>query len=260
LHLPACNRSERTGPLFSINMKFLAAIILISLAFAAADDICATGKNQSPINIQRNATHCVKEGEDWARKYTVHRYYMPNIWRAVTYTAGPAANTFKAHFGAIKVGGSCASCEGTMYRAIGFSFKTPAEHLVHGKQYPLEVQILHQREDKTEDYVVNSVFFYQQPDGGFPNSFIAAASPSNKNTDTLIDLSALREAFHGEYFHYKGSQTSPPCAENVHWNIYRTPLGITADQLTGIKAGLQANARAVQPQGDRKVTWVRRLN
>lgn len=36
-----------------------------------------------------------------------------------------------------------------------------------------------------------------------------------------------------EYYHYKGSLTTPPCHPSVLWTVFRNPVQISQEQVTG---------------------------
>ena len=55
------------------------------------------------------------------------------------------------------------------------------------------------------------------------------------------------------YFAYLGSLTTPPCTEDVKWQVMRMPIEISYAQLAAFKKLYKMNARPVQPLHGRRV-------
>jgi carbonic anhydrase len=55
------------------------------------------------------------------------------------------------------------------------------------------------------------------------------------------------------YFAYTGSLTTPPCTEDVKWQVMRTPIEVSYAQLAAFKKLYKMNARPVQPLNGRRV-------
>ena len=55
------------------------------------------------------------------------------------------------------------------------------------------------------------------------------------------------------YFRFMGSLTTPPCSEDVLWNVLATPVELSAQQLAAFRTLFEMNARPVQPLNGRKV-------
>jgi carbonic anhydrase len=56
-----------------------------------------------------------------------------------------------------------------------------------------------------------------------------------------------------QYYHYNGSLTIPPCSEGVAWFVMKTPIEVSAEQVSQFTAVMHQNARPVQPLHDRVV-------
>lgn len=57
----------------------LALVVVAASAYQASDftGICTTGKQQSPINIEREKTHCVRAGTFEGVKHKIDFFYLP---------------------------------------------------------------------------------------------------------------------------------------------------------------------------------------
>ncbi len=53
-----------------------------------------------------------------------------------------------------------------------------------------------------------------------------------------------------------GSLTTPPCSEDVRWQVLKTPVTLSAAQLAAFRKLYKMNARPVQPLNGRKVQLV----
>jgi carbonic anhydrase len=60
-----------------------------------------------------------------------------------------------------------------------------------------------------------------------------------------------------DYFHYLGSETTPPCAEGVSWYVLQTPVEVSSAQIDKISRAVGFNARPLQKRNDRQVTMNR---
>jgi carbonic anhydrase len=52
---------------------------------------------------------------------------------------------------------------------------------------------------------------------------------------------------------FEGSLTTPPCSEDVHWIVMKTPMTISSRQLDAHKKLYPMNARPTQPLNGRTV-------
>ena len=149
------------------------------------------------------------------------------------------------------------------YQLRQFHFHDPSEHHIQGKEFPLEMHLVH--EDQAGQLLVVALLFTQ----GTPNDDVAdilalrtrlqhsQAIQNMKNDSTALSNSALNlqhllpATLH--HFSYQGSLTTPPCTEGVQWIILRTPLQLSGAQLETLKTMYGVNARPIQPLNDREI-------
>jgi len=245
----------------------LALVVVVASAYSASDytGTCVTGKKQSPINIEREKTQCVRAGTADGVKHKTDFFY----WKRDGLEASNNGHTIKirSHVGFVTLGG-CSPCDGQRYNLKQIHFHAPSEHQIDGKSYALEAHLVHQKEGATglNDLLFVAVFFYEQLPGGFPNGFLSQldfahlpAAQGGKNKLGIVDVAgALSESLKGEYYTYSGSLTTPTCDETVKWVVMKTPLGAPKEQLDAFRKLYPSNARAVQDTNGRHVTWYRK--
>ncbi|NXK65780.1 CAH4 anhydrase, partial [Sylvietta virens] len=154
-----------------------------------------------------------------------------------------------------------------------------SEHSIDGEKYPMELHIVHIRED-----VADVTEAKKTPDGLAVLAFFIKADEENKNYATLLNelenirykgqsaqvdalpLSSLLppEEDLGRYYRYEGSLTSPDCYEGVTWTIFEKPVELSLPQLSQFAAlhfdgknstPMMENFRPAQPLNGRKVLW-----
>lgn len=94
-----------------------------------------------------------------------------------------------------------------------------------------------------------------------------AGQPDNfdVNIGSLSLRSLLPTPGAADHLHYKGSLTTPPCTENVFWNVFLDPINISEEQLNTIR-GLRGennqllsdNYRPPMPSNGRPIYLYRR--
>jgi carbonic anhydrase len=144
--------------------------------------------------------------------------------------------------------------EGHTFVLKQFHFHTPSEHLLDGVTYPMELHLVHVREDAPTEYLVISALFKQGRSNPLLDSFIDQIPRTAGHTSPagIIDLSWLHEQVPG-YFQYRGSLTTPPYTETVRWFISRRIYEASPEQIDLIHELEGDNARHVQVFGERQV-------
>jgi carbonic anhydrase len=128
--------------------------------------------------------------------------------------------------------GSTVNIDGTDYELKQFHFHTPSENNINGTSYPLEAHFVHAT--KEGKLAVVAVMFKE----GQSNPIIEKVwntFPLEENKSVSIDLSS--SDIHSimpsdkDYYQFMGSLTTPPCSENVKWNVYKTEMTISKEQV-----------------------------
>ncbi|XP_059722130.1 carbonic anhydrase 4 [Haemorhous mexicanus] len=177
------------------------------------------------------------------------------------------------------------------YKAVEFHFhwgvlseqqivSPGSEHSIDGEKYPMELHIVHIREDASDMTEAKKT-----PDGlAVLAFFVKVDKEENKNYATLLSelknirykgqsakvdplpLSSLLppEEDLERYFRYQGSLTTPDCYQGVIWTIFETPVQLSLLQLSQFAAlhfdgknstPMLENFRPAQPLNGREVLW-----
>ncbi len=216
--------------------------------------LCATGKTQSPINIQN-----AQPG-----KSTLSLQYDPEALiievdgptdlfihgkETITNTGHGVQLNFDAQ--------ESMTFANKKYHLVQFHFHTPAENILDNKTYPMEIHFVHQNDDG--DLAVIGVFVTK----GTANPAIAEIIKNIPNTEKIpvtikgerinpIDLMPQDK----NYYQFAGSLTTPPCTEGLDWLMMKGTISASADQIAKLKAASHgANARPIQPLNKRKIVY-----
>ncbi|KAL6463821.1 hypothetical protein MHYP_G00282120 [Metynnis hypsauchen] len=140
------------------------------------------------------------------------------------------------------------------YRAVQFHFHwgenggPGSEHTIDGEQYPMELHIVHMRQEysslqdalKDPSGVAVLGFFYEESRSsnrkydGFIEALNNVEHTNDNTTIRSISLSnlILSEGNMTKYYRYNGSLTTPHCTEAVVWTVFENPIPLSKDQLS----------------------------
>ena len=160
--------------------------------------------------------------------------------------------------------GSTAMAGGKTYSSKQFHFHTPSEHMIDGITYPMEMHIVNVLKDsgekKNPQYLVIGFLFKMGRENTFIKEFLNAI-PREEGKDTLPSGSVRFEDLfltfpkkeEAGYYSYKGSLTTPPYSESVHWIVKKYVLEASPEQISTIEKMEGDNARHVHALYARKV-------
>lgn len=169
--------------------------------------------------------------------------------------------------------GSCGSAtyQGKTYNVINIHFHSNSEHTINGRQYLLELHIVHQASDGT--FLVIAVMFgtvgpgdcltAMPARGGFNSAFESILNNVEQgvtqftvNTGDFLDVGALISSSLS-FCTYSGSLTTPPCTETVQWFLAGQRQTIAIPQVFRYRQTASAtqfgNNRPIQPLNSRQV-------
>ena len=200
----------------------------------AASKVCSIGSQQSPIDIQSSIAAKLPPLQiAWPKKPDM----IVNNGHTIQLNA-EAGNTLTV--GADK------------YDLLQYHFHHPSEHLIGGKNFPMEVHFVHRNAAGTLA-VVGALMTAGKPNPAF--SKIVAAMPAKEGPPVKMaaaDPNQMLPANRG-YYRYSGSLTTPPCSEVVNWLLLREPIQVAKADIDAFGKLFPMNARPAQKDNRRFV-------
>ncbi len=199
--------------------------------------LASSGTEQSPIDITEPRSSSVL--------YPLNFSYRPTPLNLVN-----NGHTIQQNF----VPGSSVEIMGKTYHLAQFHFHSRSEHRVKGRQFDLEMHLVHQ--DAEGKLLVVGILFETGAENPFLAQFFdqlpATAHQTLASSGSLLNVSEVLPEDRS-YYYYQGSLTTPPCTEGVQWYVLRQPQQLSTSQLTAFRAIFSNNARPVQPLHARTV-------
>jgi len=196
---------------------------------------CGTGKRQSPIDI-RDGMKVNLDEIDFNYRYS-------------NYTEIDNGKTVQVNVGR----GNFMTIGNQSYELVQFHFHRPSEEKINGKGTEMVIHLEHRgpggklailavllergKANDTIQTVWNNIPLEKQQ----------LASPG----EPLDPLELLPER--REYYTYMGSQTTPPCTENVLWIVMKQPMTVSPAQMALFSRLYPLNARPLQESEGRMV-------
>lgn len=205
-----------------------------------ANSACVNGSEQSPINIEFSQVENEKAAEDLQINYEPTSFSLMNNGHTVQANAASGSNSILI--------------EGREYRLAQFHFHTPSEHQFNGKNYEMELHLVHK--DSNGKITVLGVMIQEGEENKnladiwdiLPKEETDKDIPLNESVDLKALLPEDQTAFH-----YEGSLTTPPCTEEVKWTIFEMPIEMSKEQIEAFRQIFSDNHRPVQSLNNRKV-------
>ncbi|MBR81115.1 MAG: hypothetical protein CL444_04915 [Acidimicrobiaceae bacterium] len=212
--------------------------------------VAGKGKRQSPIDIvTTRAVDGMRLEQPLQRPVQV--FYNPtSTVKVVNNGRTIQANLESDDNNTIMLGGE-------RYNLLQFHFHHRSEHRIDGKDFPMEVHLVHAQEANPAKLAVIGVMIDEGPENAALKE-IWENLPKPARHDgghqivpsyTLDPTSLIPRE--GDYFQYRGSLTTPPCTENVFWTVMEKPIEMSAAQVEVFRKLLPHNSRNVQEAFDR---------
>ena len=198
--------------------------------------LCGTGKHQSPVDIADTKLS-----------------YLPPL----NFQYHTSVLTISREGGSLWVdydSGSYLNIRGKRYRFIGFDFHTPGEHTFNGDRSEMEIHLHHLDSQGRRLIVAIPVV-----GGHRSNITLTRISENVPNHDTLMQYRriGINPMFllpaDRSYALYSGSETKPPCEEDVLWIVFMNPLRVSNQEINYLHSIVGDNARPVQPLNNRVI-------
>ena len=196
---------------------------------------CGAGKRQSPIDI-RDGMKLNLDEIDFNYRYS-------------DYTEVDNGKTVQVNVGR----GNFMTIGNQSYELVQFHFHRPSEEKINGKGTEMVIHLEHR--GPGGKLAIVAVLLER----GKANDAIQTVwnnIPLEKNqqvasSEPLDPLELLPER--REYYTYMGSQTTPPCTENVLWLVMKQPMTASPAQMALFSRLYPLNARPVQESEGRMV-------
>ena len=223
--------------------------------------VCSEGKEQSPIDLPDARETIASPVKPLFQYKTLGKNYDKDTLDGFQRKDSPMQILNEDGF--IEIVnydfGKLVTLDGAVYRAERVSFHTPSNHKIKGKQFPLEISIIHygiSKGDIAKQVVLN--FLFEKKAGVF-NMFIddidflnlpnplskkesldnslyipkILYSTGNKNKSTTFNMKPF------SFYTYQGSLMFPPCTEETIQYVASDPLPIGSTVLTLFEEALR---------------------
>lgn len=200
----------------------------------AANRACAVGLQQSPIDIE-----------------AAIKSQLPVLklnWSKSADTIVNNGHTIQLNFAE----GSTLTLGDVKYKLLQVHFHRPSEHMIGGKNFPMEAHFVHRNE--TGGLAVVGVLMTEGRSNAAFGKIVKtmpAEGPAVKADPTIDPHAMLPTKL--SYFRYPGSLTTPPCSEVVEWLLLTTPIQVSATDIAAFAKLYPMNARPVQKDNRRYV-------
>ncbi len=193
--------------------------------------VCPSHQYQSPIDIVNNDTQPMNDDGDIILRYRKKMNAIVNTGYCVQgYLNGVA------------------SINNRNFEFQQFHFHAKGEHTIDGKDFPLELHLVHQSE--SGKIAVIAIHFEIGTKNPTIDNILNHLDESDfDNHINLLDLVPKNL----DYYHYLGSLTTPPLTENVEWYVLIEAMTLSEDQLRKMTTIHKDNYRETQDLGARKV-------
>jgi carbonic anhydrase len=200
--------------------------------------LCGSGKRQSPIAIQSDAT---LQGPAEPLQFS----YSPSMASVVN----------NGHTVQVDVeGDNSVTVRSSNYRLLQFHFHTPSEEMVNSKRYAMVAHLVH-KNDAGQLAVVAVLLEQGEANPLVDKVWTYMPLDTNDRVRMPEGLLNLNELLPQDlrYYQFMGSLTTPPCTEGVLWMVLKQPMKISSSQYKLFRQQFPLNARPVQPVNGRPV-------
>jgi carbonic anhydrase len=140
------------------------------------------------------------------------------------------------------------------YQLTQFHFHRPSEEYVRGKRYDMVLHLMHEtREGKVAGVAV--LLKAGAANRAVQEIWDHMPATEGQNLVSALDLNpaSMLPDDTADYYMYMGSVTAPPCTEGVTWFVLKTPITVSAEQISAFARLYPHDVRPVQPLNGRIV-------
>ena len=199
------------------------------------NQLCASGKRQSPIDIRDGIKVDLEP---------IRFDYRPSTFRIID----------NGHTVSVNVGESRFSLTGKTYELEDIHFHRPSEMRVDGQRYEMSIHLVH----RSLDGALAVVALLLERGTEHPEiQTLWNHLPLEKHSPVQPPKTAVNPARllpeSGQYYTFMGSLTTPPCTEGVTWIVMKQPVQVSDEQIRIFSRLYRNNARPLQAVGDRLI-------
>lgn len=193
-------------------------------------ELCGSGKSQSPINIQTSGLK--QDPKPIEFNYSTSALNVVNN-----------GHTIQVNYDE----GSHAIIGGKRFELLQFHFHAPSENTIDGKPTDMVAHMVHKSDDG--QLAVVAVLFNQGKENQFLkpiwDNLPLESGSKTSSSQTIFASNMLPDD--KAYYHFSGSLTTPPCSENVNWNVLASVQEASSAQIEAFKSLFPKSVRPVQP-------------
>jgi carbonic anhydrase len=145
-------------------------------------------------------------------------------------------------------GGSSLDVGAERFELLQLHFHAPSEHTLAGREFPMEVHLVH-RSEAGVLAVVGVLIAEGRANAAYApiwEKLPAEAGAQSGLAALTLDVDALLPERRSA-LRYTGSLTTPPCSEGVRWLVLTEPVELSAEQIAAFAALYDHNNRPTQP-------------
>jgi carbonic anhydrase len=195
---------------------------------------CAEGKSQSPINIITKDTVAFNT----SNALEFHESTQAVLSHEVDNGHAIKITPDDDHGITIK---------GEHYKLLQFHFHGRSENLINGRQYDMEMHLVHQ--NAKGELAVVAVMIEEGKHNTVFNNVVDHINGGDLNVVTASLLPNDTE----HYYHFMGSLTTPPCSENVKWYVMKEAIQLDKKQIISFRVHHNYNYRPIQDLNGRQI-------
>lgn len=203
--------------------------------------LCNTGKEQSPIDL-RNTQKAQLPALRFEFKSAPLKFVINN------------GHTIRVNYQEPPGSGDLLIVGDKRYQLTQFHFHRPSEEYIDGKPYDMEVHLMFQA---GTGEAAGVTVFLKRGDANRTVQKLWKHMPGVEGQEAVtgVDINPADLLPHNlRYYMYMGSQTAPPCAQDVTWFVLKTPVEVSAQQIDGFAKLYPHDVRPLQPLNGRVVS------
>jgi carbonic anhydrase len=195
---------------------------------------CMTGLNQSPIDIPRHAF--------------LTRNWLKGDWKTESGKIFVDGKSIRLDL----AGKSRLHSGKKNFQVKKLYIHSPSEHQLSGFSYPMELQLL--LENNLGENLAVAIFVEIGEENQQFEKVITKLQSHTLSGENDVNELNMSQFFPKDLsaYRYQGSLTIPPCTEALTWNVVRSPVEFSSEQISKFRKMFSNNSRPIQSFDKRK--------